>query len=294
MVLLGCMRNMISSDYPLTTAYGWVDGYPLNLDPVNHPRQGFHKGEDYYMPEGTPIVVNGVQIGVSGATGNVTGPHVHVGRWVGGSATAPNGAGWNLDNPHVTDVGYDEANGNYVGLLDGQGARWVYLHMREKSAAVKGNDVLANLPKYNEGGNMPSLVTRDDLESMSGAYFGSMPTKADVDNWIGKDLEVMRQQFEVDQRRVNYFQTVQRAFGLLNGGGVLDKQTISELWIGFTGVEANDANYAAWLGRPSNDLIHYHAAGSDERKTFLKRLRAVESGSTTRETVLVYVNSNLK
>jgi hypothetical protein len=112
-----------AQDYPVTTPYGYVEGYPLN--------GGFHQGIDYGCPAGTPIIVNGIVIGLSGATGYVQGAHLHVGRWVNGAVTNPGiGGGFHFSSAIVTEVHLadDSNNGKYV-RIQGDGASWVYLHL---------------------------------------------------------------------------------------------------------------------------------------------------------------------
>src|SRR4051794_40741372 len=101
---------MISNDYQMTFGYGRKD------PPYGTAEHPYHRGDDWYMPDGTPVVVNGVQIGFSGHSGFVTGPHCHIGRFVNGADTNPQSRGWTLDDPVVTDIGYDDTNGNYVAL----------------------------------------------------------------------------------------------------------------------------------------------------------------------------------
>lgn len=120
---------MQASQYPITTDFGWIKGYPLNIDPTTG--LGFHRGQDRFMPVGTPVFVNGVEIGLSGATGDVTGPHLHIGKFIGGSAVNPNGQGFNLSSPFVYDTGFDSTDGNYIRLQDSAGVMWVYLHLSQ-------------------------------------------------------------------------------------------------------------------------------------------------------------------
>lgn len=131
------------SKYPVTTPFGWVEGYPLNqTDPVNHPGQGYHNGIDYGLPMNTPVIVNGVQIASSNNTGDTTGPHLHVGKFVGGVAVNPGlNQGANFDKAVIYDTGKDDTNGNFVRIT-ADGALWNYLHLADGSIKVKAGQVL--------------------------------------------------------------------------------------------------------------------------------------------------------
>jgi hypothetical protein len=115
--------------YPVTTPYGQVAGYPLN--------NGFHNGIDYGYPMGTPVIVNGVEIGTSNNTGTTTGPHLHVGKFVNGVVQDPGvGNGFSFDSAIVYDTGEDSVNGIFVRIT-GDGALWNYLHL-ERVSVTKG------------------------------------------------------------------------------------------------------------------------------------------------------------
>lgn len=122
---------MNAQDYPVTTPFGQVAGYPLN--------NGFHNGIDYGCPVGTPVVVNGVRIGLSGNTGYSTGPHLHVGRWLNGQATDPAG-GFSFNSAVVTECKEDATNGKYV-RVQADGASWVYLHMSDNTLVSAGQEL---------------------------------------------------------------------------------------------------------------------------------------------------------
>lgn len=112
---------MAAADYPITTPFGYVSGYPLN--------NGYHKGEDRAMPVGTSVQVNGVQIGLSGNTGASTGPHLHIGHWRGATVIHPGGGGFTVSGATVLQTGNDSSNGNFVRVQDQDGTTWVYLHL---------------------------------------------------------------------------------------------------------------------------------------------------------------------
>lgn len=132
----------MSVPYAVTTPYGKVAGYPLN--------NGFHNGIDYAYPMGTPVVVNGTEIGISNNTGATTGPHLHIGKFVNGIVQDPGvGNGLDFKSAVVYDTGEDATDGIYV-RISGDGALWNYLHL-EKTLVTKGQ-VLSGT---NEGGDMP-------------------------------------------------------------------------------------------------------------------------------------------
>lgn len=119
-----------ASDYPVTFAYGATDGVYYGPAAVGKPTYigPYHRGDDRAMPSSTPIVVNGVQIGLSGMTGAASGPHLHTGKWSGGTDLNPEGRGFNFSSAVVHSTGYDSVNGNYV-RISAEGYLWVYLHM---------------------------------------------------------------------------------------------------------------------------------------------------------------------
>lgn len=162
------------TDYPITTPYGFVPGYPLN--------NGFHQGIDYGCPVGTPVVVNGVTIGLSGNTGYSSGPHCHVGKWIGGVVQNPLNGGFTFNSAVVTEIGEDKTNGKYV-RVQGDNASWVYLHL--------SNNSLVHIGQVLEGDTM---VIDDPIFrriwSLSGFDVGPgarQPTVEEVTNAVGRD-----------------------------------------------------------------------------------------------------------
>lgn len=144
-----------ASQYPVTQGFGYDPNYQGNP-------QHFHNGIDYGAPEGTPIVVNGVTIGLVGHTGKVYdqngqntihAAHLHVGKWINSVVQNPGvGNGFKFDNAVVTTVSEDDINGKFVRIT-GDNFSWVYLHMSDNSKVrvgqvLKGED---NMPDFNEG-----------------------------------------------------------------------------------------------------------------------------------------------
>lgn len=151
---------MTASDYPITTDYGQIPGYPLN--------GGFHRGQDRAMPTGTPILVNGTLIGLSGNTGASTGSHLHIGRWVGGQPTNPQGGGFNVAGAVVSRTGSDDTNGNFVAVKDADGSEWVYLHLSKilvkAGQPLEGNDML----NYDQVDSMAHAYLNDSIANNPG------------------------------------------------------------------------------------------------------------------------------
>lgn len=158
------------SAYPITTPYGIVPGYPLN--------GGFHRGEDRAAPQGTPVIVNGVTIGLVGTTGASTGSHLHLGKWVNGIVMPPNGQGFTLKNPYVDSTGYDSVNGNYIRLKDSNGVLWVYLHL-SKVNVIKGQVL-----KEDE---VPARIATKEMIQDMGRSYGWEPTPEYLAVWVGRD-----------------------------------------------------------------------------------------------------------
>lgn len=119
----------IASDYRVTFPYG------STADPYGTAANPYHRGEDREMPVGTPVIINGVQIGLSGNSGWSFAPHLHVGRFVNGADTAPKGGGFSFSSATVTQISEDTKNGKYI-RIQADGASWVYLHLSQQTCSI--------------------------------------------------------------------------------------------------------------------------------------------------------------
>jgi len=167
------------SQYPVSFPFG------ATSDPYSPSNP--HKGDDHAAPYGTPIDVNGVVIGLVGSTGLSTGNHCHIGRFVGGRATNPNGGGFRFNDAVVTEIGQDATNGKYV-RVQADDASWVYLHMSDNSK-VKVGDKL-------QGADMPSTVDRELSGELLTAFFTPEQIKdqggeAFIQSWAGTESNSM-------------------------------------------------------------------------------------------------------
>lgn len=174
-----------ASDYPITTGYGQVPGYPLN--------GGFHNGVDRAMPNGTPVIVNGVTIGLSNNTGASTGPHLHMGRYVNGSPTNPGGGGFTFNSAVVHSTGQDNMNGKFIRIT-GDGAIWNYLHL-QSIAVAQGQVLKKEEPMPNEGDVHNAYLTANDRKATAEEVkvYTSKPWSAVDGLYYGKILVDMKQ-----------------------------------------------------------------------------------------------------
>lgn len=176
-----------AQDYPITFLYGATDGIYYYTPSASKPKTdnwiaNYHRGSDRAMPDGTPVLVNGVQIGLSGHTGAASGPHLHIGRFVGGVDTPPQGGGLVFDDSteaKVTEINEDPVNGKYV-RVQADGASWVYLHLSQQTATV--GEVLKQ-----GGETMPNKTYTLDAQSLRilHAYVGGW----DIDKCLNGDYD---------------------------------------------------------------------------------------------------------
>lgn len=191
---------MTAKDYPVTTPYGFVPGYPLH--------NGFHQGIDYGCPVGTPVVVNGVTIGLSGNTGYTFGPHLHLGKWVGGVVQNPLSGGFQFNSAVVTEINEDSDNGKYV-RIQGDGASWVYLHLSDNSKVkvgqtLQGANMGLNYDQVNKICYMATGLQADTAD----AFKNNVGLELDVvlANFMAyketRDKQLRADSFEPDQKRI--------------------------------------------------------------------------------------------
>jgi hypothetical protein len=137
---------MIANDYPVSFPYG------ATTPPYTptHP----HRGDDRACPLGTPIVIGGVTIGLTGATGKVTGPHLHIQEWFGNVVTGtrkPQNAfkGGTVVNIDPLQTQGDGSFGKFITIKTSDGWNDSYCHL--SSINVRIGQVLEGEEMFNEG-----------------------------------------------------------------------------------------------------------------------------------------------
>jgi hypothetical protein len=172
---------MQASEYPVSFVYG-ATTKPYSKE---HP----HTGEDRKMPVGTDVNVGDSVIGLSGGaagapgSGQSTGPHLHIQKWMNGRYASPMGLG--LANTiafpaTVIETGAKVDVGNYVRVLDAKGVRWSYFHLSD-ILVLKGHVI-------NKGEDMRK-PTKDEIYWQYKLVGGIEPSKDEVDSYLksGKD-----------------------------------------------------------------------------------------------------------
>lgn len=104
---------MSAQTYPVTFGYGAYDG-------VYYTASRPHRGNDRPTPTGTPILIGSTRIGLTGATGLVSGPHLHTqagyDEWC---QTTVEPSPYEFQAGTVVNVGWGSQWGNYVIIQTG-------------------------------------------------------------------------------------------------------------------------------------------------------------------------------
>jgi hypothetical protein len=157
---------MTAQDYPVEFGYGAQDGTYYGPKGSVGP---FHRGNDRYTPTGTAIVIAGVTIAHTGATGLVSGPHVHTQAWTGDPTNTQDPTPFEFKPGRVVAVGTSSQWGKYV-TVEVNGVNLTYAHL--SSYNVSAGQILG------QGKNMDKGFIREVYLGIGGYE----PKETDV-NW---------------------------------------------------------------------------------------------------------------
>lgn len=132
------------NDYPISFAYKAQDGQYYG---PNGSVGLYHRGEDRACPTGSPIIVQGVTIGLVGATGLASGPHLHFQCMRGGDVDP---APYRWAAGKVTTAGWHSQFGNHIRITHTDGTEMIYAHLSKINVTV--GQVLGG---STGGGDMP-------------------------------------------------------------------------------------------------------------------------------------------
>lgn len=183
---------MTAQDYSINFPYGATD------PPYGTPSLPYHRGEDRPCPRGTPVVINGVTIGLTGDTPGppyCLGPHLHIQEWQGNVVTTRKPCNSFIPGA-VVATGNASQWGNYVTIRNADGWNTTYCHLSRID--VRGGQIIgAPAPNPPKGGDMAEKITVDTSRILTHgvqARNGIMGRKYSLngqdggDELIGKDL----------------------------------------------------------------------------------------------------------
>lgn len=179
---------LTAKDYPVTFKYG------ATTPPYSPSRP--HKGADRACPVGTPIVIDGVTIGLTGRSGKVTGPHLH------------NQAGYDKACQNTFDPSRVEFRpglvvytrsvdtgdwGKCITML--VGADYItYAHLSQVN--VKVGDII--------GGNMSCKSNQNFIIEAFNATVGRAPQPNEIAYYTGKPHDLVLHEIMIGDERREY------------------------------------------------------------------------------------------
>lgn len=188
---------MSAANYTVNFGYKAQDGYYYG---PNGKVGKYHRGNDRPCPSGTPIIISGVTIGLTGATGLVSGPHLHTQACTAGRNYADDfdPGPYEFKNGTVVSAGWHSQFGNHIVIRVG-GVDITYAHLSKINVSV-GQTITS---PSGAGGNN---VFQTDAE-VKEAYLmmrGNAGTAAERKAWIGQPKQRF---FQLGKKEVDSLRT---------------------------------------------------------------------------------------
>lgn len=168
---------MNANQYPVTFGYKAQDGYYYGPNGIVGK---YHRGNDRPTPSGTPVVVGTQVIGLTGATGLVSGPHLHTQACTAGSnySNDLDPAPYEFKYGTVVGAGWHSQFGNHI-VIRTNGVDLTYAHLSKINVTV-GQVIGVNESMF------------QTIEEVKEAYLqmrGKVGTDAEMRPWIGQSKQ---------------------------------------------------------------------------------------------------------
>lgn len=159
-----------AADYRVTLKYGATSAPYSASKP--------HKGRDRGCPTGTPLIVAGTQIGLTGETGFTIGAHLHTQEWINGYANTREpqnefqaGVVVNID---PTGTQGDGSFGKFITIQTADGWNDTYCHLSRID--VKIGQVIGGAMTQSEAEKVVTYLYRLGT--------GNYPTQGQAEYWV--------------------------------------------------------------------------------------------------------------
>lgn len=165
---------MNANQYPVTFPYKAQDGYYYG---TNGTVGKYHRGNDRPTPTGTRIVIGTQTIGLTGASGIVSGSHLHTQACTAGSNYADDfdPSPFEFKNGTVVKTGWHSQFGNHIVIRVG-GVDITYAHLSKIDVQV-GQVIGVAMPTrqevYNQFAKYLGKAYADGLKESDYAYYTS-------------------------------------------------------------------------------------------------------------------------
>jgi hypothetical protein len=176
-----------ATDYGVTFGYKAQDGYWYG---PNGRVGRYHRGNDRPTPTGIPIVIGNVTIGLTGATGLVSGPHLHTQAMIPGTNTDVDPAPYEFKYGTVVSAGWHSQFGNYVTMRV-SGIDITYAHLSQINVTV-GQEI-----------GVSEMADRNQANAIYKAVLFRDGDEAGLQNYTGKDANFIIADMLNSQERRN-------------------------------------------------------------------------------------------